>query len=78
MICPSLRIAPLQRRTIIVMFIYLFFVFIVNLFKKINIFAFFVVKEPIIDSSGKVIVFLLMANKDALIPASNPPAAAAA
>ena len=31
-----------------------------------------------IDSSGNVTVFLPLANKDALIPANNPPAAAAA
>ena len=35
------------------------------------------IKEPIIDSSGKVTGFLLIANKDAFIPASKPPAAAA-
>ena len=36
------------------------------------------IKEPIIDSSGNVTGFWPFANKEAFIPASNPPAAAAA
>ena len=36
------------------------------------------IREPIIDSLGKLTVCFPLANKDAFIPASNPPAAAAA
>ena len=36
------------------------------------------IREPIIDSLGKLTGFLPFANKDAFIPASNPPAAAVA
>ena len=36
------------------------------------------IRDPIIDSSGKVTGLLFFAIKEALIPANKPPAAAAA